>query len=98
MNKKYWRVEKRGTYNVNYAKDHEILKPEDNLDFKEIFRLYKPPSRCSILEIGCNTGEFCYLLKEKYNAIPRGVDINGSAISIAKKKISRYRFSTQRPL
>lgn len=81
-----YRNEKWKDYGIDYAKEHEKEKPEDCLEFKNIFKLYKPHPSDKVLEIGCNTGEFCYLLKKKYDVIPIGIDINSSAISIAKEK------------
>ena len=86
VDEKEYRNKKWGKYGVDYAKDHEIKKPKDHLEFNVVLTFYKPHPGDNILEIGCNTGEFCYLLKKKYDAIPSGVDINGSAISIASKK------------
>ena len=83
------------SYNLDYAKDHEKEDPENYWEFKEIFNLYKPCPKDKILEIGCNTGEFCWLLKEKYNTTPLGVDINSHAISIAREKYPDIKFQVK---
>lgn len=79
-------------YNLDYAKDHEKKNPGDHWEFKAIFKLYKPKSADKILEIGCNTGEFCNLIKEKYNSEVYGIDINKDAINVAIDKYPNLNF------
>ena len=73
-------------YNLDYARGHEKLNPEVFGEFKVVMKLYTPQPNEKVLEIGCNTGEFCWLLKNKFNVEPEGVDINSEAILIAKEK------------
>lgn len=87
--------ERWNSYNSQYAKDHEKKSPEVDWEFKKILKLYKPSSKDKILEIGCNTGEFCWLLKKKYGVNPEGVDINAAAISIATKKYPDIKFQVK---
>jgi len=79
-------------YNFQYARDHEKEDPADYWEFKEILKLHKPLPQAEVLEIGCNTGEFCWLLEQKYEVIIRGVDINQEAISRAKSKYPDMNF------
>lgn len=83
------------SYNSNYAKDHEKEDPENHLEFKEVLKLYKPNSTNKVLEIGCNTGEFCYLLKNKFNINTLGIDINSKAIEIASEKYPELDFQVK---
>jgi 2-polyprenyl-3-methyl-5-hydroxy-6-metoxy-1,4-benzoquinol methylase len=76
------RQERWKEYGVNYARDHE--KSLDNWEYREIIHLLKPRKNDRILDIGCNTGEFCNLLKEGYGCNPKGIDINEEAIRIAR--------------
>lgn len=82
-------------YNVEYAKDHEKKNPHDYWEFKAIFDLYEPKSTDKILEIGCNTGEFCNLLKERYNNKIYGIDINNNAIKMAIDKYPNLNFQNK---
>lgn len=82
-------------YNLEYAKGHEKKNPNDYWEFKAILDLYEPQFTDKILEIGCNTGEFCNLLKEKYNTNICGIDINPNAIEIAVDKYSNVNFQTK---
>ncbi len=82
-------------YNLDYAKDHEKKNPEIQGEFKEILKLYSPDPNKKILEIGCNTGEFCGLLKKKCNAAPKGIDINVEAIRIANVKYPEIDFQVK---
>ena len=86
---------KWNTYNLEYAKDHEKKNPNDYWEFKAIFDLYEPKSTDKILEIGCNTGEFCNLLKEKYNSETYGIDINKNAIRVAIDKYPKLNFQSK---
>ncbi len=79
-------------YNHSYAKDHEKRNPDVHGEFIEVLKLYTPNINEKILEIGCNTGEFCGLLNMKYNLEPEGVDINIEAIKIAKEKYPHLNF------
>lgn len=79
-------------YNLCYAKDHEKKNPDINGEFIEVLKLHTPNINEKILEIGCNTGEFCNLLNKKYNLAPEGIDINVEAIKIAKKKYPDINF------
>lgn len=83
------------SYNSNYAKDHEKKDPETHLEFMEVLKLHSPKNNDEILEIGCNTGEFCWLLKKKFKVDPFGIDINESAIKIAKEKYSEINFEVK---
>lgn len=87
--------EKWEMYDLNYAKCHERDNPEIHGEFNEIFKLYRPNPNDKALEIGCNTGEFCYLLKEKFNLEPKGIDINPEAIKIATKKYPQIEFEVK---
>lgn len=75
---------KTTSYDYDYAIDHKKEYPENHWEFEQILKLHTPSSNEKILEIGSNTGEFCYLLKKKFNVDPVGIDINSSAVSIAK--------------
>ncbi len=55
-------------------------------EFQQILKLLKPKENENLLDIGCDTGEFCYLLKEKYHSCPRGIDINVQSIEVAKAR------------
>ena len=79
-------------YDRDYAKDHEKDNPEFYPEFKEVLKLYTPIPNEKVLEIGCNTGEFCWLLYNKYNIVPLGVDINPEAIEIAKENYPQINF------
>jgi len=81
-------------YNFKYAKNHEKIKPEEELEFKYVLKLLKPEQGEKILEIGCNTGEFCYLLK-KLGVKVKGIDINKEAIRIAKRKYKSIKFEVK---
>lgn len=84
--KKAWR-----SYGSDYAKDHSR---EEKIE-KEIFwiiNLLNPKKRENVLDIGCNTGELCHILSKNYNIYAEGVDINESAINIAKKRYPKLRF------
>jgi len=83
------------TYNLDYAKDHEKKDPENHLEFIEILKLYQPKADDKILEIGCNTGEFCWLLQKKFNVEPLGIDINENAIKIAREKYPEIHFEVK---
>ncbi len=80
---------------IDYAKDHEKESPEGYWEFRKILELFEPWPNCRLLEIGCNTGEFCYLLKNRYDANPIGIDINRDAISIAKTKYPNIEFEVR---
>jgi 2-polyprenyl-3-methyl-5-hydroxy-6-metoxy-1,4-benzoquinol methylase len=84
--------EKWQEYGLDYAKDHEKDNPIVNSEFNEIFKLYTPRKNEKLLEIGCNTGEFCWLLEQKYDILPDGIDINAEAIKIAKEKYPNLNF------
>lgn len=84
--------ERWNDYNHEYAKDHEKENPEVQGEFKEVLKLYTPLLNERVLEIGCNTGEFCELLSRKSNLVPIGVDINTDAIRIAKAKYPKLNF------
>ena len=83
------------TYDLDYAKDHEKKNPDTYGEFNQIFKLYKPKPKDKILEIGCNTGEFCYLLKKRFNILPKGIDINSEAIRIANEKYPQMDFQVK---
>ena len=85
-------VEKSSEYNLEYAKGHEKKNPLTYGEFKEVIKLYIPSQNEKVLEIGCNTGEFCGILKEKYNLDPEGIDINEEAIKIARMKYPSIKF------
>jgi len=87
--------EKWKEYNLDYAKDHEKENPDIDEEFRAILKIYTPDTTKTVLEIGCNTGEFCYLLKNKYNLKPEGIDINVEAIKIAKKKYKDINFKVE---
>lgn len=86
---------KNNPYDSKYALDHKKEDPENHWEFQEILKLHTPSYNDKILEIGSNTGEFCYLLKKKFNVDPVGIDINGSAVSIAKDNYPDLNFQIQ---
>ncbi|MDP2836339.1 MAG: class I SAM-dependent methyltransferase [Methanobacteriaceae archaeon] len=88
--KKRW-----ANYNYDYAIDHQKKEPEKWWEFNEIFALYEPKKNENVLEIGCNTGEFCFLLKKKFNVDPTGIDINEDAITLAKKQYPDINFEVR---
>lgn len=75
------RKERWKEYGSLYARDHE--KSPDNWEYGEILDLLEPRKEERILDLGCNTGEFCNLLMKSFSARPRGIDANGDAIKIA---------------
>lgn len=79
-------------YNLDYAMDHQKESPEIFGEFKEVLKLYSPIRNEKVLEIGCNTGEFSWLLNKNYNISIDGIDINAHAIEIAKKKYPDINF------
>lgn len=68
-------------YGYRYAVLHR--KDYDNWEFKEILKVLSPQRGERIVDIGCSTGEFCYILKKNYGVTPVGIDINKNAIEIA---------------
>jgi len=52
----------------------------------EIIKLLTPRPGEKILDIGCNVGDLCNMLKLAHSVQPTGIDINGVAISIANEK------------
>ncbi|HOI71137.1 MAG TPA: class I SAM-dependent methyltransferase [Methanobacterium sp.] len=86
---------KNNHYDSNYALDHQKEDPENYWEFQQILKLHTPSYNDKILEIGSNTGEFCHLLKEKFNVNPVGIDINSFAVSIAKKNYPELNFHIQ---
>lgn len=86
---------KNNPYDFNYALDHKKEDPESHWEFQEILKLHTPSSDEKVLEIGSNTGEFCHLLKKKFNVDPTGVDINRSAVTIAKENYPDLDFRVQ---
>lgn len=85
-----YRKEEWKNYGTQYAKDHE--KDFENWEFLDIIKLLRPKENEDILDIGCNTGEFCYLLKYIYHANPKGIDLNYDAVKIAEIKYSDISF------
>ncbi len=85
-NEKKTKDKRWDSFNSDYARDHEKKHPESHFEFIEVLNLYSPNKGDRILEIGCNTGEFCLLLKKKFNVNPLCVDINREAINIALEK------------
>lgn len=86
------RKEKWQYYTEEYARKLEVESLEDNRDIKLIFKLDTPRPGERALDVGCNTGQFCELLKRKYGAIPKGIDINEAAIAIARQKYPGIEF------
>lgn len=86
---------KNNPYDFKYALDHKKEDPENHWQFQEILKLHTPLHNEKILEIGSNTGEFCYLLKKKFKVDPIGIDINSSAVSIAKDSYPDLNFHKQ---
>lgn len=85
-------TEPHDDYNLDYAVDHQKDNPEFFGEFIEVLKLYSPVPNEKVLEIGCNTGEFCWLLKKNYHVKPTGIDVNYQAIKIAKEKYSSINF------
>lgn len=79
-------------YNLDYAVDHQKESPELFGEFKEVLKLYSPVSKEKVLEVGCNTGEFCWLLDKNYDVVVEGIDINAHAIEIAKLNYPDIKF------
>lgn len=95
INEIEYRDRKWKSYQIDYAKDHEKENPEGYWEFRKILELFEPRPNARVLDIGCNTGEFCHLLKTKYDANPIGIDINRDAISIAKTKYPNIEFEVR---
>lgn len=87
--------DRNNPFDSKYALDHKKEDPENYWEFQQILKLHTPSDNEKILEIGSNTGEFCYLLKKKFNVDPVGIDINSSAVSIAKKNYPYLNFYRQ---
>lgn len=87
--------DKHRKYDCVYAKVHEKAQPENYWGFRTIFNLYEPMEGDNVLDIGCNTGEFCYLLTKKCNVISKGIDVNQDAIFIAKHKYLKLDFEAK---
>lgn len=79
-------------YDENYAKGHQKEDPKNYWEFRELLKLYKPQFNDKVLEVGCNTGEFCFLIQNEFNIEVEGIDINENAISIAKNKYNNLNF------
>ncbi len=79
-------------FNKRYALDHEKKDPLNFWEFSEILSLCEPKSHSRVLEIGCNTGEFCHLLNSTADCYVKGIDINREAISIAHQKYAEIDF------
>ncbi len=77
-------------YNCQYALSHK--RHLDDWEFREVLGLLSPERGESILDVGCGTGEFCCLLKNKYEAEPYGIDGNEEAIKIARSLYSGISF------
>lgn len=86
---------KESSYDFEYALDHKKEDPETYWEFQEILKLHTPSRSEKILEIGSNTGEFCYILKKEFGVDPTGIDINSSAVSIAKDNYPNFNFHIQ---
>ncbi len=87
------RKERWKEYGFEYAKDHE--KDPDNWEYREVARLLNPQKDEKILDIGCNTGEFCSFLKKRFITNPRGIDINREAIKVARIKYPEIPFDVK---
>ena len=80
-------------YGSFYAREHE--KNLENWELGEVVHLLKPQKGERILDLGCNTGEFCHLLKSRFSSSPKGIDINRDAIQIAKTKYPSIPFEVK---
>lgn len=81
-------------YNKRYALDHQSLL--QHWEFRDIINLINRYGRNkdSLLDFGCNTGDFCNYAKKEINfKIIFGIDINREAINLARKKYPKYDFS-----
>ncbi|MBU2476824.1 glycosyltransferase [Candidatus Micrarchaeota archaeon] len=84
--------EKHSYFDEKYALEHEKQKPENYWEFKVLLDLYKPKETDECIDLGCNTGEFSYLLQKKFNCKVKGIDVNENAVNSAKKKYSKVDF------
>jgi len=82
-------------YGEEYAIDHVKSDLENDWEFKKILKLSRLQPRMNVLEIGCNTGEFCNHLYVNYNVAVVGIDINKYAIEIAKQRYPILNFERQ---
>ncbi len=80
----------RPKYDKTYALAHGPSEAKSKKERKIVSLLGNIAGK-HILEIGCNTGEFCALLKA-HGALPFGIDLNVSAIKIAEKRFPKIRF------
>lgn len=79
-------------YGYRYAVLHR--KDYDNWEFAEILRILSPQRGERILDMGCGTGEFCYILKRNYGVTPVGIDINKKAIELASSSYPDISFKS----
>lgn len=82
----------RPKYDKAYALAHGASEAKSKKERKIISLLGNIAGK-NMLEIGCNTGEFCALLKA-HGALPFGIDFNVSAIKIAEKRFPKIRFKS----
>lgn len=79
-------------YDLSYAIEHR--RKTIDWEMQEIIRLLNPKENEKILDIGCNTGEFCNILQKNYKCQPTGIDVNPHAILIARRKYPQVTFET----
>ena len=83
-----------------YSKEYAVSHMRDlkiKGEVKVITDILKPKKGERVLDFGCNTGELCYILNKYFGVQTLGVDINGTAISIAKKKFPHLEFKKITP-
>ncbi len=73
-------------YNIAYARAHEKNDPADYWEYRELLKQMAPRPGSRVLDVGCNTGDWCNLLSERLDVIATGVDVNRDAIEIARSK------------
>lgn len=83
----------RCRYDLSYALNREEGEPE--VEFVKALELLNLKSNDKILDVGCNTGEFCYLAKRAYGVVARGIDLNGEAIRIARRRYPDIQFEVR---
>jgi ubiquinone/menaquinone biosynthesis C-methylase UbiE len=87
----YW--DNRYTYHSDHHSDQNSTISIDFLKQADNAILERLQDSKSILEIGCGTGEFCELIKKKFNTISvTGIDVSDPAIEICKKKYPDINF------
>ncbi|MBU2477334.1 class I SAM-dependent methyltransferase [Candidatus Micrarchaeota archaeon] len=76
-------------YDVNYALEHEKGR---EWEYNEVIKLLNVKEEDKILDLGCNTGDFCNILSSNFKAEVKGIDLNQSAICRAREKYPELDF------